>query len=67
MYRCRPGHDQRYAIDATKVKEALGWEPTVGVSEGLRRTARWYLDNQEWLDQVTSGAYREYYAEQYRS
>ncbi|RME94427.1 MAG: dTDP-glucose 4,6-dehydratase [Bacteroidetes bacterium] len=61
----RPGHDQRYAIDASKVKAELGWEPTVGVTEGLRRTAQWYLDNQEWLDQVTSGAYRDYYATQY--
>ena len=62
----RPGHDQRYAIDASKIKEELGWEHSVGVADGLRRTAQWYLDNQEWLDQVTSGAYRDYYAAQYQ-
>lgn len=62
----RPGHDQRYAIDASKIKAELGWEPTIGVEEGLKRTAKWYLDNTEWLERVTSGAYREYYAQQYQ-
>ncbi len=62
----RPGHDQRYAIDASKIKAALGWEPTIGVEEGLKRTAKWYLDNTEWLERVTSGAYRAYYAQQYQ-
>lgn len=62
----RPGHDQRYAIDASKIKAELGWEPTIGVAEGLKRTAKWYLDNTEWLERVTSGAYREYYAQQYQ-
>lgn len=62
----RPGHDQRYAIDAEKIKNELGWEPTIGIPEGLRRTANWYLSNTEWLEHVTSGAYREYYAEQYK-
>ena len=61
----RLGHDRRYAIDATKLRDALGWEPAVDVEDGLRRTARWYLDNPEWLDRVVSGAYRKYYAEQY--
>lgn len=63
--RDRPGHDQRYAIDASKLKEELNWEPSVGVEEGLRRTAEWYLENTEWLDRITSGAYREYYKKQY--
>lgn len=62
----RPGHDQRYAIDASKIKAELGWEPTIGVEEGLQRTAKWYLNNTEWLERVTSGAYREYYAQQYQ-
>ncbi len=61
----RPGHDRRYAIDAAKLKNELGWEPTVGVEEGLRRMAQWYLDHTDWLARVTSGAYREYYEEQY--
>jgi dTDP-glucose 4,6-dehydratase len=61
----RPGHDQRYAIDATKLKDELGWIPSVGVAEGLRRTAQWYLDNADWLEHITSGAYREYYDQQY--
>lgn len=62
----RPGHDQRYAIDASKIEAELGWEPTIGVEEGLKRTAKWYLDNTEWLERVTSGAYRAYYAQQYQ-
>jgi dTDP-glucose 4,6-dehydratase len=61
----RPGHDRRYAIDASKIRKALGWEPRVSVSEGLRQTASWYLENKEWLRQVSSGAYREYYEKQY--
>jgi dTDP-glucose 4,6-dehydratase len=61
----RPGHDRRYAIDASKLKRELGWEPSVGPEEGLRLTAKWYLENGAWLDHVTSGAYREYYSRQY--
>ena len=62
----RPGHDRRYAIDATKIKEALGWTPKVQAEEGLRKTAQWYLDNTDWLEHVTSGAYQEYYEKQYQ-
>ncbi|NVK27108.1 MAG: dTDP-glucose 4,6-dehydratase [Flavobacteriia bacterium] len=61
----RPGHDRRYAIDATKIKEELGWEPSVTFEEGLKETIDWYMDNQEWLDNVTSGDYAKYYADQY--
>ncbi len=63
----RPGHDRRYAIDATKIKEALGWEPAVQAKEGLRKTAAWYLNNEKWMNNVTSGAYQQYYTKQYDS
>lgn len=61
----RPGHDKRYAIDATKIKEELGWEPAVQPEEGMRKTAEWYLNNTQWMDRVTSGAYQKYYEKQY--
>jgi len=61
----RPGHDKRYAIDATKIKDELGWEPAVQPEEGMRQTAQWYLDNTEWMERVTSGAYQQYYEKQY--
>ena len=61
----RPGHDRRYAIDATKLKEELQWVPAIGVTEGLRMTAQWYLENPECLRNVSSGAYRVYYEKQY--
>ena len=61
----RAGHDMRYAIDATKLKEELGWMPSLQFEEGLGKTIDWYLSNQEWLDNVTSGAYQKYYEEQY--
>ncbi|MET0391949.1 MAG: dTDP-glucose 4,6-dehydratase [Chitinophagaceae bacterium] len=61
----RPGHDRRYAIDATKINRELGWEPSVTFEEGLSQTIDWYLENTEWLKHVTSGAYQQYYAEQY--
>ncbi len=62
----RPGHDRRYAIDAGKIKRELGWQPTISAEEGLRLTAKWYLENEEWLNNVTSGAYQQYYESQYR-
>lgn len=61
----RPGHDRRYAIDASKIKNDLGWEPSLQFEEGLSKTIDWYLENQEWLDNVTSGAYKNYYQAQY--
>ena len=61
----RPGHDKRYAIDPTKAREELGWEATVKLEQGLRQTVQWYLQNGQWLESVTSGAYRDYYAQQY--
>jgi dTDP-glucose 4,6-dehydratase len=61
----RPGHDRRYAIDATKIMTELGWQPSVKWNEGFRQTAEWYLANHEWLEKVTSGAYQNYYDEHY--
>ncbi len=62
----RAGHDLRYAIDATKLKTELGWEPTVQLQEGLNRTVDWYLENTKWLEEVTSGDYLNYYKEHYQ-
>lgn len=61
----RPGHDRRYAIDASKLRDELGWEPSIQFEEGFRETAQWYLDNEAWLEHVVSGAYQAYYKEQY--
>lgn len=61
----RAGHDMRYAIDATKLKEELGWVPSLQFEEGIRNTIEWYLNNEEWLNNVTSGAYQNYYEQQY--
>ncbi len=61
----RPGHDLRYAIDASKIKDELGWEPSVTFEEGLAITIDWYLSNNEWLNSVTSGEYQSYYQKQY--
>ena len=63
----RPGHDRRYAIDASKIKDELGWEPKVQMQEGLLATAKWYLEQEEWMNRILSGAYKEYYSKQYNS
>jgi dTDP-glucose 4,6-dehydratase len=61
----RPGHDMRYAIDASKLKKELGWKPSLQFEEGLSKTIDWYLNNQQWMADVTSGTYQRYYEEQY--
>ena len=61
----RPGHDKRYAIDASKLNQKLGWKPSVTFEEGLEKTVDWYLENEEWLRNVTSGEYQKYYTAQY--
>ena len=61
----RPGHDLRYAIDASKINQELGWEPSVTFEQGLQLTIDWYLDNRDWLEHVTSGDYQNYYQKQY--
>ena len=62
----RLGHDMRYAIDSTKLQKELGWEPSLQFEEGIEKTVRWYLDNQEWMDNVTSGDYQKYYDSMYK-
>ena len=61
----RLGHDMRYAIDSRKLQRELGWEPSLQFEEGIEKTVRWYLDNQEWMDHITSGAYQQYYDDMY--
>ena len=61
----RLGHDARYAIDSSKLQRELGWEPSLQFEEGIEKTVRWYLDNQEWMDKITSGEYEKYYQEMY--
>ncbi|MGN7808449.1 dTDP-glucose 4,6-dehydratase [Flavobacterium johnsoniae] len=61
----RPGHDLRYAIDASKINKQLGWKPSVTFEEGLEKTINWYLNNKDWLQNVTSGTYKDYYEKQY--
>ena len=61
----RPGHDMRYAIDSRKLQKELGWEPSLQFEEGIEKTVRWYLDHQEWMDNITSGDYESYYDEMY--
>ena len=62
----RLGHDARYAIDSTKLQKELGWEPSLQFEEGIEKTVRWYLDHQEWMDNITSGEYEKYYEEMYK-
>ena len=61
----RPGHDRRYAIDARKLERELGWKPAESFETGIAKTVRWYLDNQAWVANVQSGAYRDWVAKQY--
>lgn len=61
----RAGHDLRYAIDSTKLKNELGWEPSLQFEEGIEKTIKWYLENQDWVDSITSGEYEKYYKEMY--
>ena len=61
----RKGHDMRYAIDSRKLQRELGWEPSLQFEEGIEKTVKWYLDNQEWMDNVTSGDYQKYYENMY--
>ena len=63
----RAGHDLRYAIDSTKLKEELGWEPSLQFEEGIEKTVTWYLNNQEWMENVTSGDYQKYYQKMYHN
>ena len=63
----RKGHDLRYAIDSTKLKKELGWEPSLQFEEGIEKTVSWYLENQEWMDQITSGEYEKFYESMYKN
>ena len=62
----RLGHDARYAIDSSKLQKELGWEPSLQFEEGIEKTVRWYLENQEWMDNITSGEYEKYYEDMYK-
>ncbi|MPN39386.1 dTDP-glucose 4,6-dehydratase [bioreactor metagenome] len=61
----RKGHDRRYAIDPTKTKNELGWSAKTSFDEGIIKTVKWYLDNSKWLEEITSGAYEDYYKKMY--
>ena len=63
----RAGHDLRYAIDSSKLKDELGWEPSLQFEEGIEITVKWYLENQDWMQSVTSGTYKDYYKKMYKS
>ena len=62
----RAGHDLRYAIDSRKLKDELGWQPSLQFEEGIEKTVRWYLQNQKWMDDITSGEYEKYYQSMYK-
>ena len=61
----RPGHDRRYAMDARKIEQELGWRPRETFETGIRKTVQWYLDNEDWIRGVTDGSYREWIAKNY--
>ena len=63
----RAGHDLRYAIDASKIEKELGWKPSITFEEGLEKTVDWYLANTDWVDEITSGSYRNYYEKMYQN
>ena len=63
----RRGHDRRYAIDSSKMKNRLGWEPSITFEEGIAKTIDWYVENEEWLDNVVSGDYQSYYDSMYKN
>lgn len=63
----RAGHDLRYAIDSSKLHNELGWSPSLQFEEGIEKTVKWYLENEEWLKRVTSGEYKKYYTEMYHN
>ena len=62
----RAGHDLRYAIDSSKLQKELGWEPSLQFEEGIEKTVKWYLENEAWMDNITSGEYEKYYESQYK-
>lgn len=62
----RKGHDMRYSIDSSKLQKEMGWEPSLQFEEGIEKTVRWYLEHQEWMDDITSGEYEKYYEEIYK-
>ena len=62
----RAGHDYRYAIDSSKLKNELGWEPSLQFEEGIEETVKWYLENKDWVDNITNGDYQKYYKEMYK-
>ena len=61
----RPGHDRRYAIDSSKIKRELGWQPSYTFEQGIAETIRWYVDNQKWWKRIISGEYKDYYRKMY--
>lgn len=63
----RKGHDMRYAIDSSKLKAELGWQPTLQFEQGIEKTVRWYLENQPWMDNITCGDYQKYYEDMYKN
>ena len=61
----RPGHDRRYALDASKIRDTLGWKPDISLEEGLKSTVEWYIETRDWVTDILDGSYRDYYRQQY--